>query len=215
VVDTTAKKLLEPIKGISGLRTDIVAGGDFVYLSTVDVRKPHALTLYAIDTEQDQVKVVLREIPEEYRFRLSYRDGLLYICRTAQDGAEDLIAIEVMDTGSATITARIDAQALSPADGITGRLFFSDEQAYVPCRLAGEAPGILRLSLSDLSPEAVFRTEGEVWNILGLWEDRLIFTGPDHTGKGGVSLVFYDTREEREVRRISIPEFLESKIRRN
>jgi hypothetical protein len=212
VVDTWAKKLLEPIKQIVGLRSDLEAGERCVYLATVDVRPPHELYLYAIDTEQDVARILLREVPKDYRFRLACMGDRLYICRTGPIEFAGFIPIEVMDTESGAIVKRIDADRLRPISRITGKMAFSGRYAYLPCTLGQDDPGLARLVLPDLELERVFPMPGAVCTILGFHEDIVVFTSPDNTETGSIVLIFYSLREEREVRRVSIPEFLESKI---
>jgi hypothetical protein len=211
VVDTAGKKLLEPIKQIVGLRSDLEAGGRCVYLATVDVRPPYELYLYAIDTGQDVAQILLREIPKDYRFRLGCRGDRLYICRTGPIGTGGFVPIEVMDTESGAVVERIQADRLRPIKSITGKMAFSGQYAYLPCLFGQDDPGLARLGLPDLELDRVFRMSGAVWNILGFHEDIVVFTSPDNTGTGSVILIFYNLREEREVRRVSIPEFLKSK----
>jgi hypothetical protein len=183
-----------------------------VDLATVDVRPPYELFLYAIDTEQDAAQILVREVPKDYRFRLAWRDGRLYICRAGVIGAADFVPIEVMDTESRTIIAKIAADRLRPISRITGKMAFSGQYAYLPCTSGEDDPGLARLELPELELDKVFPMPDAVWTILGFYEDLVVFVSPENSGTGGVALIFYDLREEMEVRRTSIPEFLESRI---
>jgi len=208
VVDTANRSALEPIKGVEGLRCDIEAGERCVYLCTMEVGEPHTLRLYAIDTQRDEAQTLFSEIPEGYDLRLAFNDGLLYICRTGPLQGRDFAPIRVMDTASGRISVQVPATRLEPISRITGKMVFDRGYAYLPCAVSGNEPAIARLSLPDLEVDTVYRSERAVWRILGLVEDRLIFIGPEQTERGDISLVFYDLGEEREVKRISLVEFL-------
>jgi hypothetical protein len=71
VIDTKSKKVVKQIHNIYGLRTDLVQGGNYVYLAALGVNNTDYLYLYKIDTHTDMAEEIYRVKKTNYRWELA------------------------------------------------------------------------------------------------------------------------------------------------
>lgn len=213
VIDTEQKKLIHEIKGIGGLRTDLLESGGFVYLAARGVRQQDYLHLYLyrIDAEVDRLEEIYRYSQAGYYWLMAASPQSLFICylATAKSGLEDMI--EVMDLDTLRIVRRIDSTFWG-SDRRLVHLFQASGRALLLCRdVAGS--GILIETDPELT--AVHRTfplGSQAHRILGVQESVVMyFDSPLGASPKGVTLHFYDTGAGKEVKRIDLPRLAEAR----
>lgn len=205
VVDTRERRLIATIRNIAGLQAGLAAAGRYVFLTTVDVQEEGSVRLYAIDTERDTAREILREPKGGTGFSVCGHGNLAYLVRAGESGC----AVDVLDPDSGKCLRRVGAENPSQAERFTGRMLVCGSSGYVPCSTAG-GPGV---AVFDFATERVVRVHPQsdpVRQVLGVAGDMLAGSVQTRAGDQGTTLLFYNLRAGKEVKRISIPEFLQT-----
>jgi hypothetical protein len=208
VVDTRERRLCATIRNIGGLKTGLESGGGRVFLSTVDPGSDGSLRVYALDAERESAREILREPKTGPRLILCCRGDRLYLLRSGGLGTRP--EIQVLAAGSGETLRRIAGEALAGVQRFTGRMLVRGDRGYVPC--AGE--GGQGFAEFDFAAERVLRVRSlpsPVWRLLGADGDLLAFLLAEAEGSPGTTLVFYDLGTGKEVKRVSLPDFLKSR----
>jgi hypothetical protein len=213
VVDTAQKTLEREIKGVHGLRTDILASGVFVYLATLGVRQEDYLHLYLyrIDTRDDSLTELHRYTQPGYCWLAAVSARSLFVCylATSENGPQDMI--EVMDLSSLEVVRRIDDRFWGPGRRLV-HLFQAPGRALLLCR-DDTGTGVLIETDPELTTvRRAFKLDGPAHRILGT-EGSLVlyFDSPLGASPQGVTLHFYDTGAGREVNEVDLSQLVEAR----
>lgn len=209
VVDTSEKKLKKTIKNIYGLRTGLTYGNGFVYLATIGVGRPDNLYLYQINTQNDKLKEIYRIPKTDYHWKISVFGNELYLCHINMPNKSLAPMIEIMNLEKKKITRTINAANLKGIKEIIGKITFVKDKAFLPCRTPYGGYGIALLNPHSGSVERILDVISHIYRIIGIKDDTLFYIdSPASAGKNGISLYFYNLRERKEVKIISITQFL-------
>lgn len=212
VIDTLKKKFKGTIKDIWGLRTGLAYGNGFVYLATIGVGRPDNLYLYQINTRNDHLKEIYRVPKTDYSWKISVIGNFLYICRINTPNRLLAPVIEAMDLKKKEIIHIIRASELKGVKEIIGKITFTGKRGFFPCHRTDGSYGIALFNPQSGRVEKVLKVSGHIYRIIGLKDDVLFYIdNPAGVGKKGISLYFFNLKQGKEVKIISIAQFLKGK----
>jgi len=146
---------------------------------------------------------------EDYFWKISYNSDSLYICHLNLPKKSAAPIIEVMDIAKKTVCRTTNE--LPGIKEILDRVTFDKNRAFLPCFTADDNYGIAMLDTYSIKVIKILHVTGAIYRIIGIKDDILIYIdNPARTGDKGMSLYFYDLREEKEVKTINIAQFLEA-----
>lgn len=201
VVDTARRKMIGEIQGISGLRTDLIQAGGFVYLATIGVEKEDSLTLalYRIDTRDDTLREIRRFPRQGYYWQLAAADGFLFISYTPRTAGSGEPKIEVMNLETLRVVRTVTPSQLGLGGRGFGKLSFFGGKGYLPC---SSDAGTQEIVVTDPSVSRVLSRlplPGPIDRLVGVAEETVVYLE-------GASLHIYDSGTRREEKRIPIPD---------
>jgi hypothetical protein len=212
VVDTAAGKAVREITGIAGLRTDLAAAGETVYLAVIGTGRNDggALRLYEIDPRAGALRELLVDRSGVHGLRVAAAGGRLYAAFVARPGSGAPERIEVRDRPTARIVRTADESLWGKDRRLTG-LYATGTAVFLFLETAGRAhellvadPG-LSLALRRLS------LPGPVSRVLAARGNELVYLDvPFEAGYRDVNLCFYDLGLGKEVKRVNIPGYVAS-----
>lgn len=209
VVDTSKKKIKKTIKDIWGLRTGLAYGNGFVYLATIGVERPDNLYLYRIDTRNDRLEEIHRVPKTDYAWKISFFKNRLYICHINMPKRSSSPMIEVLDLKKKAITRVIKDSQLDGVKEIRGRITFAGDRGLFPCQTEDGGSGIAMFDPLSGRVAKVLKVCGHIYRIIGIREETLFYiNSPAEAGKKGISLYFFSLTQGKEVRIISMAQFL-------
>ena len=213
IVDTKKKKFVGEIKGIHGLRTSIVYCCKKVYLATMGFGSDKYLYLYRIYERHRKVEEVLKESIKNHVLLLASFNNKVFIFGSKPLSSNlnsiNLYILENSTNSPAKMKLKIDRSI----SRITGKPFSKNGKIYIPIVLINGNSLIVTMNTKDYSIADEYPLEGTVYKIIDIKNGLLFYLdNPLEVGKRGVSLICYDTIGEKEVKRVSLLNFLQSKL---
>jgi hypothetical protein len=209
VIDTDKKELINQIKCIYGLRTDIAYGNGHVYLSTEGVGSDSCLHLYQIDTHSDHLQEIYRVQKSGFSWRVSVYEDVLVLCRVYRSELVDSTLLVVFDPSTKEVQQRVDYDELLEIK-IIGKMIIANARGFLPCRTKDGRYGIALLSMDRLYIQEILPVIGNVYQIIGIRDNLLIYMDNplDRRRQRTLSLYFYDIYKRKEVKIIDVLEHL-------
>ncbi len=211
VIDTYKKKFKEEIQHISGLRTDLAQGNNFVYLTTLGVDKDEYIYLYEINTKNNHLQEIYKTHKKGYYWKIAINNNHLYLSHIYTKDNDVKPIIQIMDLSNKTIFKSIRFPVSSKIKKILGKITFTKKEAFLPCYMSNNKNIIVSFDPFIGTIKNIYPIKGKIYKIIGIKNQILYYIdNPMQVGKAGISLYFYDLKKKKEVKIINIKQFLKN-----